>query len=581
VKLSPDNRESLLATLTPPPGYRVEAALGTTYTLDLEALTAALLTLAGFEWPEGGESKVPTSKFIGARLALRERFRVLFDQGRLSTGRLRPDGIQRANLLDRFLVARQQKSAFHPKVWVVKFVPEEKGAADLYRLLCASRNLTASASWELAVMMEGVGTNQTHQIGNAAADLLAASTKGTTLPKPVLALLAELKRVEFSLQGTQPEQVEFHGQWPQGISLWNHLPAVLSSAVVVAPFVEAPFLSRLRERCDGRILVLSTLATLAPLKDDVERLGLEAYVIREVLNDQDFGLHAKLLLFESGGKEFAYLGSANATKAAWGMSGRNTEAVMCLTDVIRIDQFVKSFADPKNELVRWLQCLDEADFDLAEIDQDLKNAARAVRQDARFEVRYDAKRGVLIVKALKLPRDVTVMVRPLTVADGTAQGVSEGQSVEFSLPRAALTRVLVLTVGLPGQPVTEELVFVVDVLGASDSLFDMRDGAFDAKDPAALEQALLHLFAVDGGGGGSEDEDDTSADPPTQTEKSAGGGAVLLSRITLERILRSCSTRPDTADMALRMIDALPPERARVLGALIRRVQEARYGHVR
>jgi hypothetical protein len=46
----------------------------------------------------------------------------------------------------------------------------------------------------------------------------------------------------------------------------------------------------------------------------------------------------------------------------------------------------------------------------------------------------------------------------------------------------------------------------------------------------------------------------------------------------LERVLRACGSRPDTADVALRMVGALPTDRADALTALIRRVQEAQRG---
>ena len=41
-------RQNLLDLLRPPAGYRLESAVGTTYSLDFVALTAALLALALF-----------------------------------------------------------------------------------------------------------------------------------------------------------------------------------------------------------------------------------------------------------------------------------------------------------------------------------------------------------------------------------------------------------------------------------------------------------------------------------------------------------------------------------------------------
>jgi hypothetical protein len=575
VNLAPDNREAFLSVLTPPIGYRVEAAVGTTYTVDVEALTAAVLTLGGYEWPEEREEQLVTWELIGARCALIDRVRVFFDQGRMAAPPRSPESLRRVSTLDRFLVARQQPSAFHPKVWVVKFVSKDKASDSVYRLLCASRNLTVSASWEAALMMEGVPTKGSYQVGASVGAFLEAVSKGARLPRHVRTLLEELKTVSFTLPGTTPEQVDFVSQWPAGKSLWEQVPKSLSRVVVVSPFVELPFLRRLRSQCSGKILVLSTLEALAPLRDDLKSLDVEAYIIRETLNDQDFCLHAKLLLVKAGAKEIAYLGSANATGAAWGLQGRNTEAVFCLRDVLRMDAFVRAFADPKNELARWLQGLDEIDTDQDEEDVALENAALAVRQKARFDVGYNAERGVLTVAASQLP--MPVKVRPLTLSEDAAQTFHEGQTTEHELSVAQLTRFLVVTVTVPGRPGSADLIFVVDVRGAGADLFDRRDADCDAKDPGALEEALLNLFGVDGQASSAGSQTEPPPEPPSH-RGSAAGRAAALSKISLERVLRACGSRPDTADVALRMVGALPTDRADALTALIRRVQEAQRG---
>ncbi|MEZ6097137.1 MAG: hypothetical protein R3C03_23420 [Pirellulaceae bacterium] len=45
--LAAGNRKNLLDLLTPPDGYRLDWAIGTTYSLDFPALTAAMLAMLG------------------------------------------------------------------------------------------------------------------------------------------------------------------------------------------------------------------------------------------------------------------------------------------------------------------------------------------------------------------------------------------------------------------------------------------------------------------------------------------------------------------------------------------------------
>ena len=54
--LEPDDRHTLLEALRPPPGFRLDFAVGTTYSLDLHALLAAPLAFALLE-AQGAEEE--------------------------------------------------------------------------------------------------------------------------------------------------------------------------------------------------------------------------------------------------------------------------------------------------------------------------------------------------------------------------------------------------------------------------------------------------------------------------------------------------------------------------------------------
>ena len=54
--LAPKDRTLLLESLRPPPGFHLDAAVSTTYSLDLMALLVAPLAFTFFDW-EGGDGQ--------------------------------------------------------------------------------------------------------------------------------------------------------------------------------------------------------------------------------------------------------------------------------------------------------------------------------------------------------------------------------------------------------------------------------------------------------------------------------------------------------------------------------------------
>src|SRR6185436_16920839 len=146
--------------LKPPAGYVLGACIGTTYRLDFDPFTAVVLAFVGSDLDDSLSSPPAVLTTIAR---LRSRLRVYVNSG----GLLPPKVPNRLfALYDRVLrPVRVPDAAFHPKVWVLRFdpasKPESRGMPSLYRVVCASRNVTDSACWELAVTLNGrLGTNK-------------------------------------------------------------------------------------------------------------------------------------------------------------------------------------------------------------------------------------------------------------------------------------------------------------------------------------------------------------------------------------------------------------------------------------
>lgn len=313
--LAPNDRELLLDALRPDPGMSLDAAVGTTFTLDLDALLLAPLAFALFE--TDGQRPDPTA-LLAAIQQHAERIALYCDAAHVRTR----DGEQKLFvLLERTIlpVHAPLGGSFHPKLWVLRF--RSRRGEMQHRLLVMSRNLTFDTSWDLIARFDE--EPQEAPLGDGAAEVVLALN--ALAPSPVAQSIADsVGSTRFAV----PEP--FSSARLHGIGFREDDPDPISSAAGEHRLVVSPFLTAQR---------LSTLAggqtrklTLVSRPDELERLGsaaLEGWQERLVLRDGAQadpavaeleeglrGLHAKLVVTEHGDTTTWFLGSANATTAA-------------------------------------------------------------------------------------------------------------------------------------------------------------------------------------------------------------------------------------------------------------------------
>src|SRR5690554_4433648 len=151
------NRIDYGEQLIPPEGYELEYAVGTSYSLDLEALMMLPVALFYAKKIEGQPDQLRYDMLDSITKAS-DKIKIYFQNGQLKVpGKYHP------------LMAYWEKGiipvtmpgdvqSFHPKVWVNRYVCKNK--LPIYRLLITSRNLTFSRDWDVAFSTEGrVTTN--------------------------------------------------------------------------------------------------------------------------------------------------------------------------------------------------------------------------------------------------------------------------------------------------------------------------------------------------------------------------------------------------------------------------------------
>ncbi|MDH5671168.1 MAG: phospholipase D family protein [Myxococcales bacterium] len=343
--LSPEARTVAMDLLRAPPGYRLDLAILTTYTLDLETVLA--LPLAVLAQADKGIEELLADPLLLLE-ALREaggRVHIFVDAAGI--------GVPRK---ERALYAMLEESihplrapnggAFHPKVWVARFVSEE--GKSLVRAAVLSRNLTFDRSWDIAFSSEAAPKGKRNVA--ASRDLGAllralpslASTAGHELPPNVAEavdrLADESQRTSFPAPDGFDTPITFQGFGLGGGPTMAWRPNIDGTRLLaVAPFVNRTALDALRHVVgEGRALV-SRQEELDSLPEDALAGWSPVYVLSDTAHDEPeddaaprpSGLHAKFLAVEQGWYVTWYVGSANLTKAAF--EGHNVEMMVALT----------------------------------------------------------------------------------------------------------------------------------------------------------------------------------------------------------------------------------------------------------
>jgi hypothetical protein len=476
--LDPYDRRSLMELLRPPEGYSLDYAIGTTFSLDLEALMTAPVAFTRFE-VESDFHKADLLVIMESLRRYMEKITIFCHAGRIKI----PGN--RGNHLSAFLegsvfqaLPQNGDGSFHPKVWALRFI--SKTAPVAYRLLCLSRNLTFDRSWDTALVLDGILSKKKNAIpiNNPLGDFIESlpGLVNDNLPKKILSRIEqmnqEIRRVKFDPpQGFS--EIIFH---PMGIS--NKKPIFISGKIdrmlVISPFLTKGCLDRLSALGNENILV-SRLDSLQKISSEClgkfkERLYLRDEALLEwdesdeteesvsfiqgldlksnrdessksLIESKLNGLHVKLYVADAGSEGRIWTGSANATGAAF---GRNVEFLVELRGKKKfcgIDAVLNGGHDADDDrivlrtLLDSLNVLREPIIDHLEPLKSLAEKIRGMIATAGLSAHVTAigeKFKISIEgKKLSIPEDVEVKCRPITLPVFRAAPISSAMKADF------------------------------------------------------------------------------------------------------------------------------------------------------
>ena len=347
------DRSSYLDILKPDLGYSVEYILGTTYSLELDTILMSSLSLC-LNHSEDISLQIadPIALLEGCR-RLSEKSIILFESGQIHQPK-------KYNQLYYFIEqslysAKTPKGGvFHPKVWFVKYKNDNNETK--YRFICLSRNITFDTSWDFAFVVNGdegsIQSEEGRQLSRFFGELQPENLKSEQ-KKMYAGALEDIKRVHFDVPNKM--EMSFH---PLGLKK-SEPPFTASEfdkQCIVSPFLRNKFS---KDQLAKENILISSSYEIHKMEQESKKKFKEILVINDALFDfktnendsikelDDVGsdLHAKMYFLEKGKNTELFLGSANATDAAF---NQNVEFLVRLkgkTDQIGIDQFLNSDED--------------------------------------------------------------------------------------------------------------------------------------------------------------------------------------------------------------------------------------------
>ena len=358
------DRTGYSSILMPPDGYRLDRAVGTTYSLDLEALTAVAICLGLSEETDSKLMQNPIG-MLNALQKVSDKIVLFCEAGQIKVS-TKPTAL--SILLEKMVVEvalpkdRQlgRYPSFHPKTWVLAYVNAEGDKK--YRFVVMSRNLTFDRSWDVSFAMDSSESVRQKKKTRPICDFLeylAENVHNTSINAGkkrnlIRGLRTELNSVSFSLENKRfgenfevlplgigrnayqmKDDILFCKEKGNANSTFNELVVMspfLSESVIADFNLADRALSECKRTLITRRSELGKLKTsdvdnftIYALKDEI--IDGEDEISDELTDKKKQDIHAKIYLRRKYSDVDLYLGSMNASYSA---INKNVEMMLWL-----------------------------------------------------------------------------------------------------------------------------------------------------------------------------------------------------------------------------------------------------------
>lgn len=323
-------------------GYELDYAIGTSYTLDLEAML--FLPVSLFFGEELEISTTASNEMLTALTQVPDKVQLFCQKGKIAAPFYYHQILEFwSNNIEQIQMLTYDAS-FHPKVWLIRYTAANKPS--YYKFICTSRNLSKSTDWDIATTLEGfVGKKKVKQNEELYNFVQYLDQQATRKIKPDF--LDEIKHIQFEVNHEEQEY-SFH---PIGNG-WKH-PIFNSKdranqILTISPFLDQTSVKALTTKAD-EVYLLSTHYELDKLPATLAKESIDWFQFNTLLEldpiyadetsavtdlptpqlddvteyETSTALHAKLFVSTDANKNTWYIGSANCTLPTH--SNRNIE----------------------------------------------------------------------------------------------------------------------------------------------------------------------------------------------------------------------------------------------------------------
>jgi HKD family nuclease len=315
--------------LMPPEGFKLENALATSYSLDLDALISIPVALY-FAHSLDLDVKQDIVQILDSIRRASTAVKVFCQKGQIKV----PDNQHRLySFIEPCIVQvlPTHQNSFHPKIWTIRYVNENGDIK--YRLIVLSRNLTFDRSWDIAVQLDGDCIRDRRNNYSETKPLVDFIDYITQTEKVtwIKAFVEDLGRTKFVLSSNEFDEFSF---LPSGIPGYQrnivfdgHL---YDDLLIISPFLTTSGLQLATKHSISKPKLFSRTLELKRINKNVlngfspwhlskdyvdgeEKIETET---SENLDVQEQDLHAKVYSYKYGWDGYLLVGSANCSERA-------------------------------------------------------------------------------------------------------------------------------------------------------------------------------------------------------------------------------------------------------------------------
>lgn len=473
-----EDRYNYADTFIPEEGYQFVYALGTTYSLDLEAMLSVPIA-AGLHSSFDEKMRDEGIHILEAIRKTAAYIDLFCQQGKIQVP---PKNRLIFSLMEESIhqVLPNEGTSFHPKLWIVKYENPQTSKV-YYKLVVMSRNLTFDRSWDISCVLDGKKTGSKKRKNKSLIRMLKGlvdSVDHTEKKKIINDFIEEIEYVAFNIEGSCFNDYELCVLGKDGES-FNIIEQNIKEIAVISPFLSHNIVEALANR------KMTNKMTLISQKDQLSILSeqlidkLDCYCVADMIVEgenilseessesrQKQDIHAKVYIIMDEAHTHIYMGSCNCSNRGF---YKNTEFMIKLTCDKRtysVQKFLKELGiyEDKSYFEHYQYTPLK---DLVDIDEQLKEiingyatliGSTAIKGEVKA-VREGYETHLYIDREIEAYKEVEIRIAPLFWEKEAK--ILEGNMVFEDMEITQLTKFFKVSISLQG--VCQEFLLKVDL----------------------------------------------------------------------------------------------------------------------